>query len=700
MNKENETQTTFGFLSMADKQYIKPEESNSENENDDPEEQIKERNKTPGLSKHLSYHKKLVFELDTLPKKQKKKFTRSLAKYKFNMEVYVPHSMVISKKEYYGKNYLLNRLVNCESFIREKKNFVGPLSKETKKFGRQYEFVKKENEPHQKNYLEKIEKIYEKKGYEPNNISYQKSENIFAPSLLLDNKFGKNPQEDIVKYRTNENQKEYKKDKKLLTKFDNFLRSRGGGAIYDRRNIRNRSPKYSKTSLFSSNNGDGYFGLSQNYLDEMEIKNMNEDEYLKYSDSMKNEIKRLEEILNNVNNKDDEDNFFNDKKPLPKGKNINTDNKNGLNNKNKNVNKNSDKNNNIDKKDKKLLTKFDNFLRSRGGGAIYDRRNIRNRSPKYSKTSLFSSNNGDGYFGLSQNYLDEMEIKNMNEDEYLKYSDSMKNEIKRLEEILNNVNNKDDEDNFFNDKKPLPKGKNINTDNKNGLNNKNKNVNKNSDKNNNINNKENINGKSEKLIDFNSKVFLSSKGMKKNNSTKNSKNYISKFNNATFPKINKKSTEKQINSVSRNESKKYKISNFNISNKNISVPKTVKKSVKEEKLDDLYNKLYYFTDVNNFPHNEINNYLKTYTKLKIPNSDPNSGSNIHGLVETTQRIVKEKSFTNFAKLNNQCKMDIYPYNQRKMIDVDFVEGLDKRISNLHYEYTNNLLSNQKEEIQL
>ena len=561
MNKENETQTTFGFLSMADKQYIKPEESNSENENDDPEEQIKERNKTPGLSKHLSYHKKLVFELDTLPKKQKKKFTRSLAKYKFNMEVYVPHSMVISKKEYYGKNYLLNRLVNCESFIREKKNFVGPLSKETKKFGRQYEFVKKENEPHQKNYLEKIEKIYEKKGYEPNNISYQKSENIFAPSLLLDNKFGKNPQEDIVKYRTNENQKEYKKDKKLLTKFDNFLRSRGGGAIYDRRNIRNRSPKYSKTSLFSSNNGDGYFGLSQNYLDEMEIKNMNEDEYLKYSDSMKNEIKRLEEILNNVNNKDDEDNFFNDKKSLPKGKNINTDNKNGLNNKNKNVNKNSDKNNNI-------------------------------------------------------------------------------------------------------------------------------------------NNKENINGKSEKLIDFNSKVFLSSKGMKKNNSTKNSKNYISKFNNATFPKINKKSTEKQINSVSRNESKKYKISNFNISNKNIPVPKTVKKSVKEEKLDDLYNKLYYFTDVNNFPHNEINNYLKTYTKLKIPNSDPNSGSNIHGLVETTQRIVKEKSFTNFAKLNNQCKMDIYPYNQRKMIDVDFVEGLDKRISNLHYEYTNNLLSNQKEEIQL
>ena len=561
MNKENETQTTFGFLSMADKQYIKPEESNSENENDDPEEQIKERNKTPGLSKHLSYHKKLVFELDTLPKKQKKKFTRSLAKYKFNMEVYVPHSMVISKKEYYGKNYLLNRLVNCESFIREKKNFVGPLSKETKKFGRQYEFVKKENEPHQKNYLEKIEKIYEKKGYEPNNIAYQKSENIFAPSLLLDNKFGKNPQEDIVKYRTNENQKEYKKDKKLLTKFDNFLRSRGGGAIYDRRNIRNRSPKYSKTSLFSSNNGDGYFGLSQNYLDEMEIKNMNEDEYLKYSDSMKNEIKRLEEILNNVNNKDDEDNFFNDKKSLPKGKNINIDNKNGLNNKNKNVNKNSDKNNNIDKK-------------------------------------------------------------------------------------------------------------------------------------------ENINGKSEKLIDFNSKVFLSSKGMKKNNSTKNSKNYISKFNNATFPKINKKSTEKQINSVSRNESKKYKISNFNISNKNISVPKTVKKSVKEEKLDDLYNKLYYFTDVNNFPHNEINNYLKTYTKLKIPNSDPNSGSNIHGLVETTQRIVKEKSFTNFAKLNNQCKMDIYPYNQRKMIDVDFVEGLDKRISNLHYEYTNNLLSNQKEEIQL
>ena len=38
------------------------------------------------------------------------------------MEVYVPHSMRISKKEYYDKNYILNKLVKTQFKIEREKN--------------------------------------------------------------------------------------------------------------------------------------------------------------------------------------------------------------------------------------------------------------------------------------------------------------------------------------------------------------------------------------------------------------------------------------------------------------------------------------------------------------------------------------------------------------------------------------------------
>ena len=556
MDEESETQSNFGYLNMDCNKYRRLDDSS---ENEDQDDKAKERKKNSDFSKPLSYHKKLAFELDTLSKKQKRKFTRSLAKYQFQMEVYVPHSMVISKKEYYGKNYLLNRLVNFENIIQDKKKFMAPISVENKKFGRQYKFVKKENAPHQKDYLDKIEKVYEKKGYESNNIAFKKNENIFSPSLLLDNNFGKYPEDDIVRYRTTENQKEYKKDRRLLNKFQNILRNRGGGNNYDKRIIRNKSPKNSSSSLFSSNDSNK---LNHNYFDNVEIKNMTGQQYFKYSKGLKKEIKKIIKNIKSLDDKEKDDDFY-DKKNLVKEKNIKLDSR---------------------------------------------------------KDSI-----------------------NKNRDE---------------------------------------------------------NIDKNSDKNIIIDNKINENDKNEKMVNFNSNVFLSSKGMKKNEIINNTRNRVNKYSDSNFPKINVKNAGGTIGEVSRNNSKKYKLSSFNISKKNIPKKKIEKKSIKEEKLNELYNNLYYFTDADNFPYKKINNYFKTYTTIKVPNVDFNSGSNIHGLMERTQHIVKEKSFSNFAKLNNEYKMDFYPFNERKMIDVDLVEDLDKRISNLHYEYTNNLLGSQKEEVQL
>ena len=124
---------------------INENDSNDLNENNDESEEHKNKtrnhntliNKSRGHSDfgyQLSYNKKLENELESLPNEVSKLFRHSLDKYKFNMEVYVPHSMVISKKEYYNKNYMLNHLVKTEDIIQDKRNQIEPLSKETKKF--------------------------------------------------------------------------------------------------------------------------------------------------------------------------------------------------------------------------------------------------------------------------------------------------------------------------------------------------------------------------------------------------------------------------------------------------------------------------------------------------------------------------------------------------------------------------------------
>jgi len=129
------------------------------------------------------------------------------------LEVYVPHSMVISKKEDYDKNYMLNNLVRPEDIIKDKRNQIVHITKEIKKFSHQYEFAKNENMSHQLGYLNRIEQLYKNKGYNITGINYKKEDNIFIPSFLLNTKYGINSQIDVVKYGNNNNKKEYKIDK-------------------------------------------------------------------------------------------------------------------------------------------------------------------------------------------------------------------------------------------------------------------------------------------------------------------------------------------------------------------------------------------------------------------------------------------------------------------------------------------------------
>lgn len=320
-------------------------------------------NKNRGHSefgRQLTYNKKLENELDTLPNDLNKFFRQSLDKYKFQLEVYVPHSMVISKKEYYHKNYMLNNLVKTEDIIKGKKNQIAHISKETRKFSHQYELVKKENMPHQLNYLSKIEKLYKNKGYNTTGINYKKDDNIFNPSFLLDSKYGSNSNADVVKYGQSNYKREYKIDKMLLNKFDQYIQKKNKGV---ERKESNEKLKRNDTILEDDDEKQKYLAQIKKELEEqIKIQNMTQEEYSLHSNKIKKEIQSIKDTINNFKDLND---YFITKKQSRKYK---------TNKSNESIQNNNSKDNIQDKENKnekngtKKVVNFnsDIFLSSKG----------------------------------------------------------------------------------------------------------------------------------------------------------------------------------------------------------------------------------------------------------------------------------------------------------------------------------------------
>ena len=209
--------------------------------------------------------------------------------------------MVISKKEYYDKNYMLNHLVKSEDIIKSKKRQIFHISKETKKFAHQYEFV---NMPYQMKYLSNIENMYKNKGHNTTGINYKKDDNIFNPSFLLDSKYGNNSKTDAVKYGQNNYKKDYKVDKWLLTTFDDYIQKKNKG-------VHKRDSNKNIEETLEDEEKQKYLAQIKKDLDEqIKIKNMSPKVYSSYSKTIKKEIDSIKNTINNVDNLND---FFNKK---------------------------------------------------------------------------------------------------------------------------------------------------------------------------------------------------------------------------------------------------------------------------------------------------------------------------------------------------------------------------------------------------
>ena len=287
-------------------------------------------------------------------------------------------------------------------------------------------------------------------------------------------------------------------------------------------------------------------------------------------------------------------------------------------------------------------------------------------------------------------------IQNMNKNEYLNYSQGIKKEINSIKDTINNFKDLND---YFN----RNKGNNIINKKCQTIDYEN-NKNKNEIKIFNYNDNHNT-GNNTKTTNFNSNIFVSSKGMKSYSKGRQTQRLPNIINNLkknenekaeTAPKNDIKIPKLSLNELSNSSSKN------NIKKNNVYLSERKLREIqKEKKLNQLYDTLNNKKSNTIFPYKLINQYFTKYSPKRLPVANTDRGSNIHGLVDDVQIIVNDNNFASFAKLNNNAKKDIKKYKKdeylnKKILDDEYIHNLDNKILGIHYDYTNKILSDKQE----
>ena len=97
---------------------------------------------------------------------------------------------------------------------------------------------------------------------------------------------------------------------------------------------------------------------------------------------------------------------------------------------------------------------------------------------------------------------------------------------------------------------------------------------------------------------------------------------------------------------------------------------------------------------------DIEKEFRKYSSKKLPKLNLNNGSNIHGFLSDFQNQVKDNSFKNIAKGNENIRIDM-----NKRVDSNYnialknkIEKVDDTINNLHFSVLERLLANNRKEL--
>ena len=262
----------------------------------------------------LTYREKLNTTIDYLTEDKRSPFKKALKEHKFDSEVYIPQTMTINKAEYRKKNYLLNRLVKFNYDYYIKKQNLDKMQKENDKFTRQYTLVKNENEGVRNAYIHDIEEVYKLKGFNPKNVTYAKDENVFDPSLLLEEK-EKYPMTCKI-----EDKIDIKRDIAYLDKFEKLIKEmKGKSKEEEEEELEKKNNNLAKSVTFNTDKKDSIFvdeyanameNVKKKIMEELRIKNMSLRQLKQMNFNLMNEIKQTKDSLNNIN----DDEFYDNKK--------------------------------------------------------------------------------------------------------------------------------------------------------------------------------------------------------------------------------------------------------------------------------------------------------------------------------------------------------------------------------------------------
>ena len=551
----------------------------------------------------LTYDEKLKNELDNIPKLHKKFFMNSLAKHKFDSDVYIPMEKERNRKVYPNKDYLINKIISLDNLVNSNKKIIDNTSKNFSNFFKAYNYLKSTNTK-QKDYMHDTISIYKdkfsnKNNYNDEDLEYKHDENIFDNSVLLDCSNSQN----FKKFENFDNQKMLMDDKNILLSFDKAInKTRSSNSMA------NKSQNYKDNFITS---------INQSYFINKKSKEKN--------DNIKKEMKVIKTEINLDSNK-------------IKG-NINLSQERKIDSKNSSKIKiegvkNKSKNNTLDKYilNSKLL-KINKISR-----------NI-NKEFKETTNTINATNNSIIKESLEiQKTQKQSNLKNSFLNKFNKDDNKNNNNIKTYKAI----NNKDKSNKTKKTKFNISESNNNNNSKYllttlNKINNKSK-----------IDDLSEIKNKNEKTITY------TRNNNKKNKSLHSTMRTNIKMN---LPQIlqSHKNISKSILYTKINEN--HIKNNHSIEQKHKTMIKKEKnydyynyKKAKEEEINNLYTTI--STNSNFFreyPYNKIKTYFKKYKNIILNKIEPEKGSNIFPLLDNIENIGKNKGISKLAKSLDETK---------------------------------------------
>ena len=549
----------------------------------------------------LTYDEKLKNELDNIPKLHKKFFMNSLAKHKFDSDVYIPMEKERNRKVYPNKDYLINKIISLDNLVNSNKKIIDNTSKNFSNFFKAYNYLKSTNTK-QKDYMHDTISIYKdkfsnKNNYNDEDLEYKHDENIFDNSVLLDCSNSQN----FKKFENFDNQKMLMDDKNILLSFDKAIN-------------KTRSP-------------NSMANKSQNYKDNF-ITSINQSYFINKKSKEKNDnIKKEMKIIKTEINLDS--NTIKGNINLSQERKI--DSKNTSKIKIEGV-KNKSKNNTLDKYilNSKLL-KINKISR-----------NI-NKEFKETTNTINVTNNSIIKESLEiQKTQKQSNLKNSFLNKFNKDDNKNNNNIKTYKAINNKDKSNKTKKTKFNISESNNNSKYLLTT-LNKINNKSK-----------IDDLSEIKNKNEKTITY------TRNNNKKNKSLHSTMRTNIKMN---LPQIlqSHKNISKSILYTKINEN--HIKNNHSIEQKHKTMIKKEKnydyynyKKAKEEEINNLYTTI--STNSNFFreyPYNKIKTYFKKYKNIILNKIEPEKGSNIFPLLDNIENIGKNKGISKLAKSLDETK---------------------------------------------